>query len=632
METTGAAKTTTKINVLNKGTEKTVKSKLNKRAAWSRNLLVLGTLVLGASLAFAQSKVSPDLQNAVTLSSAVSTAAASVAASASTSSNAAMITQAAASVTALANPSVNVIVQYSGTPSQTNYSAATSAGATLTGQYSSFNGANYSIHLSAVNTLVASDPTISYVSLDRPLSGASDYGDGTQAIGLDIARNYGFDGTGVGVAVIDSGISANRDLTVGTSAVSRIVYNQNFVAGTTSTADAYGHGTHVAGILGGNGYNSTCTHCTVTFRGVAPGVKLINLRALDQNGSGTDSSVIAAIDRAIALKSTYNIRVINLSIGRGIYESYKQDPLCQEVEKAWKAGIVVVVAAGNYGRDNSVGEEGYGTITSPGNDPYVITVGAMKSMYTDTPADDLIATYSSKGPSAVDHIVKPDVVAAGNGRVSLLASTSATLYANNPTTAVANNYYQSGATSSASSNYYRLSGTSMATPEVSGAAALMLQQNSKLTPDQVKARLMKTTTKNFPASSTYTDPTTNTTYVDEYDIFTVGAGYLNVADALNSTDLASATVGSAQSPTAVYNSSTGVVTLVNQASSVVWGGSVLWGNSVIWGSSVSGNSVLWGASAVNSNSVLWGASATADSVIWGSSVLWGNSVLTGGDK
>ena len=114
-------------------------------------------------------------------------------------------------------------------------------------------------------------------------------------------------------------------------------------------------------------------------------------------------------------------------MGRGVFESYKQDPLCQAVESAWKSGIVVVVAAGNDGRDNSVGQNGYGTINAPANDPYALTVGAMKAMDTYTRTDDLVASYSSKGPSLFDNVVKPDIVAPGNGIVSLLASTSSTL-------------------------------------------------------------------------------------------------------------------------------------------------------------------------------------------------------------
>src|ERR1019366_9123721 len=127
---------------------------------------------------------------------------------------------------------------------------------------------------------------------------------------------------------------------------------------------------------------------------------------LDANGVGSDASVIAAIEAAISLKATYNIKVINLSLGRGIYESFTEDPLCQAVEQAWLAGITVVVAAGNGGRDNTVGTFGYGTITAPGNDPLAITVGTMNSEGSQSRTDDLMASYSSKGPTTGDFVVK----------------------------------------------------------------------------------------------------------------------------------------------------------------------------------------------------------------------------------
>src|SRR5439155_14126235 len=141
---------------------------------------------------------------------------------------------------------------------------------------------------------------------------------------------------------------------------------------------------------------------------------------------------------------------------------------CQAVEKAWKTGIVVVVAAGNYGRDNSFNNNGYGTITSPGIDPYVITVGAMRTMGTATRADDVIASYSSKGPTMLDHIVKPDIVAPGNRIASLLVSGS-TLDQHSPGNEVSPMEY--GGSLLSAKRYFRLSGTSMATPIVSGAAA-----------------------------------------------------------------------------------------------------------------------------------------------------------------
>ena len=143
--------------------------------------------------------------------------------------------------------------------------------------------------------------------------------------------------------MIDSGIGSHSDLS------GSIVYSQDFT-GSGNTDDKYGHGTLVAGIIGGNGYRSGSGcggSCFTTYLGIAPNVKFVNLKVLDANGAGSDSTVIAAIQKVISLKSTYNIRIINLSLGRGVYESYATDPLTQAVEQAWKAGIFVVVAAGN---------------------------------------------------------------------------------------------------------------------------------------------------------------------------------------------------------------------------------------------------------------------------------------------
>jgi len=266
------------------------------------------------------------------------------------------------------------------------------------------------------------------------------------------------------------------------------VWNQSFVPGNASANDQFGHGTHIAGLIAGNGSGSTGAQYSKTFEGIAPQANLINLRVLDQNGVGTDSAVIAAISTAISMKSTFNIRVLNLSLGRPIYESYKMDPLCHAVEAAWKSGIVVVVAAGNNGRYQAT--NGYGTITAPGNDPYVITVGAMKPMGTPTRVDDLMASYSSKGPTALDAIAKPDILAPGNLLVSLEAQGS-TLYSEYPGNQVPYRYYVKGGSGASSSAYFTLSGTSMASGVVSGVVADLLQKSPSLTPDQVKARLMR---------------------------------------------------------------------------------------------------------------------------------------------
>jgi len=283
----------------------------------------------------------------------------------------------------------------------------------------------------------------------------------------DIAQQYGWDGTGIGVAVLDTGIAGIPDLQSKNSTVSRIVYAESFVP-RNATTDNYGHGTHVSGIIAGNGSSSTGSAYKVTLRGIAPNANLINLRVLDSNGVGKDSYVIAAIQRAIELKKQYNIGVMNLSLGRPVAGSYQTDPLCQAVEAAWNAGIVVVVAAGNAGRDNSQSTFGYGTITAPGNDPYAITVGAMKTLGTPSRSDDLIASYSSKGPTLLDHIVKPDIVAPGN-RIVSDSSTGMKLPGNYPANRVDYFYYTTSVTGR-SFDYFILSGTSMATPLRCGSA------------------------------------------------------------------------------------------------------------------------------------------------------------------
>ncbi len=382
------------------------------------------------------------------------------------------------------------------------------------------------------------DPDIAYVSPDRNtihLSQEDWVLDATQSTGV---INAGYTGYGIGVAVIDSGIrTSHPDLMNLNTGYSRVVYSQSFIPG-LDASDQYGHGTHVAGIIAGNGYVSGGY-----MQGIASRVSLINLRVLDANGAGTDSAVISAVQRAIQLKGQYNIRIINLSLGRRVSESYQADPICQAVEQAWKAGIVVVVAAGNFGRDNSMQTNGYATITAPGNDPYVITVGATSTHGTDPTNDDTMASFSSKGPALLDHVIKPDLVAPGNKMVSL-NSPGSTLDRSFPANEVAPYLYGSN---SNTAYYFRLSGTSMATPLVSGAVALMLERIPNLTPDQVKARLMKTATKTYPAFSAATS-SSGAPFNIQDDIFAVGAGYLNTYAAVASNETPS---GTALSPMAV---------------------------------------------------------------------------------
>ncbi|MGI4828063.1 MAG: S8 family serine peptidase [Janthinobacterium lividum] len=513
---------------------------------------------------------------------------------------------------------------------------------------------------------LASRPGVARVSLDRPVMARQQAG----PIGSSpeftaepinapwaIARNY--NGQGIGVAVIDSGINAADDLNTAGGKKSRVVYSANFVPNETTTADGYGHGTHVAGLVAGNGADSTGKGYSRTFLGIAPNANLINLRALDENGQGSDSSVIAAIEAAISLKNTYNIKVINLSLGRPIYESYTQDPLCQAVEQAWKAGIVVVVAAGNDGRNLALNSEGYGTIEAPGNDPYVITVGATNPMNTAAVADDVMATYSSKGPSFIDQIAKPDVIAPGNLVTSLLAPGS-NLQAENPAFYTPLNWYMSNGSAAASSVYYPLSGTSMATAVTSGAIADLMQVASYLTPDQVKVLVMASANKTVvPQANTVVDPSTGTAYTAHNDVFTQGAGYLDLQATINNTWLyawAIPTTGYAMSPVANYDATSGNVTLVTD-STALWGCSTntsassvygqnafvasgataLWGKTALWGRSddqaftaLWGSTALWGRATPDAATALWGKSddwsASTDS---GSTALWGRSTTSG---
>ena len=433
---------------------------------------------------------------------------------------------------------------------------------------------------------------------------------------------YGLTGKGVSVAVIDSGIGDSPDLYDPATGRSRVVAAVNFVPSSTSTNDLCGHGTHVAGIVAGNGSQSTGQYCFRTFFGMARKANLVSVRVLDATGATKVSTLVNALQWVIANRVRYNIRVINLSMGHSVGESYKTDPLCQAVEAAWKSGIVVVVAAGNEGRtsqlqlfhgdDNEGYGTAYGTIGSPGNDPYVITVGAMKAVDTYR-AHDTVATYSSRGPSRLDQILKPDIMAPGNKVISLrrpLSYLDLTSLGNQ----VAVRDYNSRPGLLAQPVYFKLSGTSMATPVVAGAAALMLEASPGLTPDTVKARLMISADK-------WLDDAGNA------DACTYGAGYLNVAKALACT---SSTTEYAVSPSLGVDDNGDVSLIVGDWAN---GNRALWGSNITDLTAVWGKRALWGSNNLAGNRALWGSS------VWGDRAIWGNdnfslgliSILLGGE-
>jgi subtilisin family serine protease len=302
---------------------------------------------------------------------------------------------------------------------------------------------------------------------------------------------------------------------------------------------------------------------------MAPGAHLIVLKVLDGSGSGYISDVIAALDYAVAHKDDLNIRVVNLSVAAGVYESYNADPLTLAAQRAVSAGLVVVAAAGNNGR-SSLGTPQYAGVTAPGNAPWVLTVGASSHMGTIDRADDTMAAFSSRGPGAIDYAAKPDVVAPGVGTESL-ASPGSALYSTDPA------YLLNGTAPTSYLPYLSLTGTSMATPVVTGTVALMLQANPQLTPNAVKA-ILQYTAQDYGG----------------YDRLTEGAGFLNAKGAVELSAFLAA-------PSGTY------------PASLDWSGHVIWGNHVAEGGRLTADANAW------SLGITWGAATTpgGDRIAWG---------------
>ncbi len=205
---------------------------------------------------------------------------------------------------------------------------------------------------------------------------------------------------------------------------------------------------------------------------MAPGAHLVNLKVLDENGEGTAGDVIEAIDWAVDHRRRYRIRVINLSLGGTPMQSWRDDPLCQAVQRAHDAGVVVVASAGNLGK-TADGTPVMGGVTVPGTCPHAITVGALNTKGTAFRSDDEVATYSSRGPTRCDRLIKPDLVAPGN-RIRGLLAPGSTLAQEHPELVIG----------SGRAAQLQLSGTSMAAAVVSGAVALLLEASPRLTPGQ----------------------------------------------------------------------------------------------------------------------------------------------------
>jgi serine protease AprX len=314
---------------------------------------------------------------------------------------------------------------------------------------------------------LAGDPAVVAVSPDLPVqvqANPSPLHAATavypKVVGADRLWTEGVDGDGVTVAVIDTGIAPVADLT------GRVVGGIDLSGEDDPYLDSFGHGTFVAGIIAGNGASSGGA-----YKGVAPQARLVSVKIAGRDGSSDVTHVLAALQWVVSFRQTYGIKVLNLSLGTDSTQPYRLSPMNMAVERTWDSGIVVTVSSSNNG-------PAAGTIAKPADDPLVVTVGALDDRGTKGRGDDLMAGFSGAGPTAADGLEKPDLVAPGRSVISLRAPGSKVDAA-----------YPGSRVGSA---YFKGSGTSFSTAVTSGTAALLLEREPGLTPDQVKARLTGT--------------------------------------------------------------------------------------------------------------------------------------------
>jgi len=419
-------------------------------------------------------------------------------------------------------------------------------------------------------------------------------------------------GAGVVVALVDSGINPSTDVPA-----SRIAGFYDFTRGGAPVApfDDYGHGTHVAGLIGASGVLSG-----FDLQGIAPQVKFVGFKVLDRSGQGRTSDVINAIQYIVANKDLLHIQIINLSLGHPIFQPAQDDPLVQAVQQATSAGLIVVTSSGNFGTIPKTGRPGYGGVTSPGNAPSAITVGAASTFNSIPREDDLIAPYSSRGPTWYDGFAKPDVVAPGNQLASDSFSSSF----------LANLLPGDLVKAKTGKQFLELSGTSMAAGVTSGVVALMLDANRRsgfdgpgLSANAVKAMLQYSAIPLAPK------------HMAAYDVLTQGAGEISASGAIA---LASAVDTSAPLDASWLRSSVaGLTTLVDGRKPHVytWSQAIIWGDAVISGDALFVNdpawsrNIVWGADitwvtgdVVRTPSVVWSANS-----VWGSNIIWGNRMI-----
>lgn len=319
-----------------------------------------------------------------------------------------------------------------------------------------------SLPLAAIKELTE-NPLITRISLDRDIGTLLNVA--VPAIQANSHWNKKYTGEGVTIAVMDTGIYPHPDFLLPRK---RLLAFKDFVKNKTAPYDDNGHGTHCAGAAAGNGYSSVGKYC-----GPAYDAGIVAIKILNKMGTGKTSNAIKGVEWVLANRQKYKIRIVSLSFGYKATISYREDPLCQALEKAWNAGLVVCTAAGNDGPAPQ-------TINSPGIHPTFITVGAFDDKNSIDGSDDEVADFSSRGPT-IDGLTKPDLLFPGSNIVSARAKGS---YLDKlPGNKTIDDWYLS------------FSGTSMATPICAGVIAQLLEANPMLTPQEVKEKLRQSCTK-----------------------------------------------------------------------------------------------------------------------------------------
>ena len=411
-------------------------------------------------------------------------------------------------------PQTSVIVQSRDV--QAAEAAVASVGGVVTHRLAIINGVGATLDAVQLDQL-RRGPALVSVFADRSVALSGEPGKLSEAarlVGADQLHAAGITGRGITIAFLDTGFVASEGLQTDTGNASRIVAGYDAIKDTTDMAslvDGNGHGSHVLSVAVSSNWASDAVGAR--YNGIAPDAKVVVVKGFDDNGWGTYAGVIRGIEWVVANKDTYGIRVLNCSFGAPPRSHYWQDPLNQAIMRAWQAGIVVVVSAGNTG-------PGAQSIRAPGNVPYVITVGAMTDSYTPSlGADDRLASFSSAGPT-YDRFVKPDFVAPGGHVLGLMDKKSSLPREHRQFLDRLNN------------KYFTMSGTSQAAAVVSGSVALMLQQNAQLTPDDVKCRLSSTARG-----------AVNVLSQRAYSVFQQGTGRISVPAAAASTAVGCANVG-----------------------------------------------------------------------------------------